>query len=222
MAGFTYTELKTAVQNYLDNTETTFVNTLNTFIQTTEERILKSVELPVFRKNVTGNATSDVEYLQTPDDFLSPYSLAVIDASNNYTYLLLKHVSWIRDYTPARATTGQPLYYALFDNDTFIMAPTPSSALSFELHYNYRPNSLTTVGDDSKSWLSENAPNAMLYGALVEGAIFMKIAPETLMLYEQKFQEALAMLKLLGEFKGIRDEARHDQIKIMPQETANV
>ena len=115
---------------------------------------------------------------------------------------------------------GNP--YALFDNDTFILAPTPPSALSFELHYNYRPNSLTTVGDDSKSWLSENAPNAMLYGALVEGAVFMKTAPETLMLYEQKFQEALAMLKRLGEFKDIRDEARHDQIKIMPQGPANV
>ena len=222
MAGFTYSGLKTAVQNYLDNTEDTFVTTLDTFIQTTEERIIKSVELPVFRKNVTGNATANVEYLQTPDDFLSPFSLALIDSSSNYSYLLLKHVSWIREYTPARATTGQPLYYALFDNNTVMLAPTPASALDFELHYNYRPASLTTVGDSNKSWLSENAPNAMLYGCLVEGAVFMKYAPDTIMLYEQKYQEALAMLKLLGEYKDVRDEARHDQIKLMAQGTTNV
>ena len=222
MAGFTYSGLKTATQNYLDNTETTFTNTLDTFIQTTEERILKAVQLPVFRKNVSGTLTDGNTYLGTPTAFLSSYSLAVLDSSSNYSYLLLKHVSWIRDYTPAVATEGQPLYYAQFDDDTFIVAPTPSSDLTVELHYYYRPASLTTVGDDNKSWLSENAPNAMLYGCLVEGAVFMKASPDTVMLYETKFQEALAMLKLLGEFKNVRDEARHDSIKIMPQGTANV
>ena len=110
----------------------------------------------------------------------------------------------------------------MFDNDTFILAPTPPSTLSFELHYNYRPASLTTVGDSNQSWLSDNAPNAMLYGVLVEGAVFMKMSPETIMMYEQKYQEALAMLKLLGEYKDVRDEARNDQIKIMPQGTTNV
>jgi hypothetical protein len=222
MAGFTYSGLKTAVQNYLDNTETTFVSTLDTFIQTTEERILKSVQLPVFRKNVTGTLTQDNTYLSTPTDFLSPFSLALIDGSNNYSYLLLKHVSFIRDYTPQQATTGKPLYYAQFDEDTFIVAPTPDTNYSVELHYNYRPNSLTTVGDDNQTWLSENAPNAMLYGSLVEGAVFMKSDPNTISLYEQKYQEALAMLKLLGEYKDVRDEARNDQIKIMPQGTTNV
>ena len=222
MAGFTYSGLKTAVQNYLDNTETTFVNTLDTFIQTAEERILKAVELPVFRKNVSGTLTQNNTYLATPDDFLSPYSLALLDGNSNYSYLLLKHVSWIRDYTPAATTTGEPLYYAQFDNDSFIVAPTPSSDFSVELHYNYRPNSLTTVGDDNQTWLSDNAPNAMLYGSLVEGAVFMKSDPNTIGLYEQKFQEALAMLKLLGEYKDVRDEARNDQIKIMPQGTTNV
>ena len=217
MAGFTYSGLKTATQNYLDNTETTFTNTLDTFIQTTEERILKAVQLPVFRKNVTGTLTDGNTYLSTPDDFLSPYSLAVLDSSSNYTYLLLKHVSWIRDYTPAAATEGEPLYYAQFDDDSFIVAPTPSSNLTVELHYYYRPASLTTVGDDNQSWLSKNAPNAMLYGCLVEGAVFMKSSPETITLYETKFQEALGMLKVLGEFKDVRDEARNDQIKLMAQ-----
>jgi|TARA_R100000030_G_scaffold58001_1_gene43669 hypothetical protein len=217
MAGFTYGTLKTAIQDYLDNSETTFTNNLDNFIQTAEERILKAVQLPVFRKNVTGSVTASDTYLAAPDDFLAPYSLAVIDSSNNYSYLLLKHVSWIRDYTPAVATTGEPLYYAIFDNDSFILAPTPNSNYSVELHYYYRPNSLTTVSSSSQTWLSENAPNAMLYGSLVEGAVFMKSDPQTIALYDSKFQEALGMLKLLGEFKDVRDEARNDQIKILAQ-----
>ncbi len=222
MAGFTYSGLKTAIQNYLDNTESTFTTTLDTFIQTAEERVLKSVQLPVFRKNVTGSATENVSYLATPSDFLSPYSLAVIDASSNYSYLLFKHPSWIRDYTPAEATTGQPLFYAQFDEDTFILAPTPASSLTFELHYYYRPTSLVDSGDSGQTWLSKNAPNAMLYGALVEGAVFMKSPAETITLYETKFQEALAMLKVLGEYRDLRDEARSDAVKLNPQGASNV
>ena len=207
---------------YLDNTESTFTTTLDTFIQTAEERVLKSVQLPVFRKNVTGSATENVSYLATPSDFLSPYSLAVIDASSNYSYLLFKHPSWIRDYTPAEATTGQPLFYAQFDEDTFILAPTPASSLTFELHYYYRPTSLVDSGDSGQTWLSKNAPNAMLYGALVEGAVFMKSPAETITLYETKFQEALAMLKVLGEYRDLRDEARSDAVKLNPQGASNV
>ena len=217
MAGFTYSGLKTAVQNYLDNDETTFTNTLDTFIQQTEERILKSVQLPVFRKNSTGSGTSGNTYLATPSDYLSPYSLAVVDSDSNYTYLLLKHVTWIRDYTPAVATTGEPLYYAQFDDDTFILAPTPSSDFTFELHYFYRPASLTAAGDSGTTWLSTNASNAMLYGCLVEGTIFMKAAPDEIMVYDQKFKEALATLKALGESKDVRDEARYDNIRMAPQ-----
>ena len=126
MAGFTYSSLKTAIQDYLDSSETTFVNNLNNFITTTEERILKNVQLPVFRKNVTGTLSQTNTYLSTPDDYLSSFSLAVIDGSNNYSYLLLKQVSFIRDFTPQAATTGKPLYYAQFDDSTFIVAPTPN------------------------------------------------------------------------------------------------
>ena len=216
MAGFTYSTLKTAIQDYLDNNETTFTNNLNNFIQTTEERILKNVQLPVFRKNVGGTMTSGNTYLSTPTDYLSTFSLAVKDSSNNFSYLLLKQVSFIRDYTPQEATTGKPLYYAQFDDNTFILAPTPNSNYSVELHYYYRPASLTTLGDSGQSWLSENAPNAMLFGSLVEGAVFMKSDPQTVALYETKFQEALATLKLLGEYKNVRDEARNDQPKLNP------
>ena len=205
MAGFTYSGLKTAVQNYLDNDETTFTSTLDTFIQQTEERILKSVQLPVFRKNATGSGSSGNTYLATPSDYLSPYSLAVVDGDSNYTY------------SPAVATTGEPLYYAQFDDDTFILAPTPNSNFTFELHYFYRPASLTAAGDSGTTWLSTNASNAMLYGCLVEGTIFMKSAPDEIMVYDQKFKEALATLKALGESKDVRDEARYDNIRMAPQ-----
>ena len=216
-AGFTYSELTTAIQNYMDNTETTFTNTIPTFIKQAEEKILKSVQLPVFRKNVTGTGSSGNTYLATPTDFLSPFSLAVLDSSSNYTYLSLKHVSWIRDYTPATATTGEPLYYAEFDDDTFILAPTPNANFTFELHYFYRPASLVDAGDSGTTWLATNASNTLLYGSLVEAAIFMKLNPAEIQTYDIKYQEGLARLKLLGESKDVRDESRYDNIRIPPQ-----
>ena len=214
MAGFTYSGLKTAVQNYLDNDETTFTSTLDTFIQQTEERILKSVQLPVFRKNVTGSGSSDNTYLATPSDYLSPYSLAVVDSDSNYSYLLLKHVTWIRDYTPAVATTGEPLYYAQFDDDTFILAPTPNSNFTFELHYFYRPASLTAAGDSGTTWISKNAPNCLLYGCLAEAAIFLKMDPPEIALYEQRFQDGIERLKNTTEGAGTHSQYRYDQVRI--------
>ena len=131
---FTYATLKTAVQDYCETAEATFVSTLPTFIKEAEERILKNVEMPVFRKNSTGGLTTGNTYLATPGDFLAPYSLAV-SSSSVYSYLLFKHVSFIRDYTPNASTTGLPKYYALFDDDTFIVAPTPDSTYTVELLY---------------------------------------------------------------------------------------
>ena len=121
---FTYASLKTAIQDYCEVSETTFDSNLPIFIQEAEERILKAVELPVFRKNVTGTATASNAYLSTPTDFLAPLSLAVI-SSSEYSYLLFKHVSFIRDYTPNSSTTGLPLYFSVFDDTTFLLAPTP-------------------------------------------------------------------------------------------------
>jgi hypothetical protein len=217
MAGFTKSGLTTAIQNYMENTETTFTATIPTFIEQAEEKLLKSVQLPVFRKNVTGTGTASNTYLQLPSDFLAPFSLAVLNASNEYTYLLLKHVSWIRDYTPLAATTGDPLYYAEFDDASFILAPTPSSGFTFELHYFYRPESLTDASDGGTTWLATNASNTLLYGCLVEAAIFMKLNPQEIMVYDQKYQEGLAQLKMLGESKIVRDETRYDNVRISPQ-----
>ena len=150
---FTLATLKTAIQDYTETSETTFNNNLSVFIKEAEERILKNVELPVFRKNVSGTATSSNTYLSTPTDFLAPYSLAVI-SSSVYSYLLFKHTSFIRDYTPNASTTGTPKYYALFDDTTFILGPTPGANYSFELHYKYRPNSLTVGSDSGTTWRS--------------------------------------------------------------------
>tara|TARA_R100000700_G_scaffold32482_1_gene39870 strand:+ start:159 stop:794 length:636 start_codon:yes stop_codon:yes gene_type:complete len=208
---FTLATLKSTVQDYCETAETTFVADLDTFIKESEERILKNVELPVFRKNVTGSAASSNTYLSTPTDFLAPYSLAVI-SSNVYSYLLFKHVSFIRDFTPNPATTGTPKYYALFDDNTFMLAPTPDQNYSFELHYKYRPASLTTTSGSETTWLSDNAPDALLYGTLVEAATFLKI-PEEVVQYEQRFVQAINSLKNLGQGYGSRDEYRYDIAK---------
>ena len=213
---WTYSALKTAIKDYVENEESSFVTHLDDFIKTTEERILKGVQLDYFVKNVTGTATANDPYLGAPSDYLSSRSLAVLDSSSNYNYLQLKQTSIIRDYTPASATTGTPKYYAEFDHDTFILAPTPSSTLTFELHYQYRPQSLTTSGDSSTTWLSENASNAMLYGSLAEATFYLKNY-EASPLYEQRFQEALALLKNLGEGKNTRDLYRYDEVRRQPQ-----
>ena len=213
---WTYSNLKTAIQDYLESTETSFVSNIDNFITTTEERILKGVQLDVFKKNVTGTATATSPYLGSPSDFLAPFSLAVLDASSNYNYLLLKQVSFIRDFSPNASTTGTPKYYAEFDQNSFILAPTPASNLTFELHYFYNPPSLTSAGDTGTTWLSENAPNALLYGSLVEACTYLKNY-EVTPAYEQKFQEALLGLKNLGEAKSTRDQYRYDEIRREPQ-----
>jgi len=213
---FTYTTLKTAIQDYLESTESTFVTNLPTFITTAEERIFKNVQLDDFRKNQVGNLTASGTYLECPTDYLAPFSLAVIDSSSNYNFLLLKQVSFIRDFTPNASTTGLPKYYAEFDDNTFIVAPTPDSAYEVELHYYYRPASLTTTSGSETTWLSKNAPNAMLYGSLVEACTYLKNY-EAIPAYESKFQEALLGLKNLGEAKSTRDQYRYDEIRRQPQ-----
>tara|TARA_R100001443_G_scaffold96209_2_gene103005 strand:- start:1531 stop:2181 length:651 start_codon:yes stop_codon:yes gene_type:complete len=213
---WTLSTLKTAIQDYSETDETSFVNNLPNFIKTTEERILKAVQLDDFIKNVTGTATSGTAYLGAPSDYLSSFSLAVIDSSSNYNYLKLKHASFIRDFTPASSTTGLPKYYAEFDEDTFILAPTPDSNYTFELHYFFRPSSLTSAGDSGSTWLSDNAPNAMLYGSLVEAMVYLKNY-ESLPIYEQRFQEAIGLLKNLGEGKSTQDQYRYDEVRRTPQ-----
>jgi|TARA_R100001460_G_scaffold3166_1_gene9601 hypothetical protein len=205
---FTLATLKSAVQDYCETAESTFVSQLDTFIKEAEERILKNVTLPVFRKNVTGQASSGNPYLSTPSDFLASYSLALI-VSGEYSYPLLKQASFIRAFTPNASTTGETRYYALFNESTFILSPTPAADYAFELHYQYRPASLTTTSGSDTTWLSDNAPDALLYGTLTEAATFLKV-PEEVAQYEQRFSQAVASLKALGEGYGAQDQYRYD------------
>ena len=208
---YTFTTLKTAIQDYTQNTESTFVSQLSRFIINAEERILKECQLDVFRRNSSGSFTADLKFLSKPTDFLAPYSLSVVNSSKN-EFLLYKHITFLQDYTPNPATTGVPLYYGDWNDTTFLIAPTPSSSFSAELHYFFRPESITEASSGT-TWLGDNAELAMLYGALVEAYTFMKGEQELLTLYNGRFQESLQWLKNLGEGKQTRDEYRYDRLR---------
>jgi len=204
---FTYATLKTAIQNYTDNTETTFVATLDTFIKTVEDRILTSVDLEYFRKNATASMTSSNQYLAIPSDFLSSFSVSITNSSSK-EFLLQKDVNFVQEFNPNSSTTGTPRYYARFDNSNFIVAPTPDANYVTEVHYYYRPTSLTAGSDSGTTWLSTNAPNALLYGCLMEAYTFMKGEQDVMAMYEKRFAEALSRLKDFGEARENADAFR--------------
>ena len=210
---FTLSTLKTAVQDYLQVSETAFTSQLDTFIQEAESRIFKSVQLPEQRKNVTGAASSGNRFLATPTDFYAPFSLAVIDSDNKYTYLDFKHPSFLKEYSPTSTTTGKPKYYSLFDQSAFEMAPVPNSNYTVELHYLYKPASLTAGADGGTTLLSTDHPDPLLYGTLVEGAIFLKETPDVIAQFEARFKEAMARMKNLSEGRNTRDEFRYDLLR---------
>jgi len=210
---WTYTTLKSAIQDYTENTESTFVADLAIIIQQAEDRIVKSVELPNFRKNVTGSFTNGNQYLTAPDDYLYPFSLAVLDSSNNYSYLISTDVSFIREAYPSAASTGVPKHYAQFDDNSFIVGPSPNANLNVELHYYYIPTSIS-VSADGTSWLGTNAPELLLYASLIEAYTFMKGEPDIMANYEKRFQEALQRLTLLSDGYNRKDAYRDGQRKI--------
>ena len=273
---YTLTTLKSAIQDYTENTETTFVSHLRDFIRSTENRLFKMIDFEYFRKNVTSATTSSDRFLSVPTDYLASFSLSITNSSN-IEFLLEKDVNFIQEYNPNSSTTGAPKYYARFDVDNFILAPTPNSNYSVELHYYYKPTSLadstieltvasssslavnevitgassgatatiqskndstnkltiivptteftsgeTVIGgttgassaisaissDTTTTWLSTNARNAMLYGALYEAYIFMKGEQDVLVMYEKRFNEELMRLKDLGEARENADAYR--------------
>ena len=210
---FTLSTLKTAVQDYLQVSETAFTSQLNTFIQEAESRIFKSVQLPEQRRNVTGTASSGTRFLATPTDFYAPFSLAIIDSSNKYTYLDFKHPSFLKEYSPTSTTTGKPKYYSLFNESAFEISPVPDLSYSVELHYLHKPASLTAGSDSGTTLLSTDHPDALLYGTLVEGAIFLKETPDVIAQFEARFKEAMARMKNLSEGRNTRDEFRYDLLR---------
>jgi len=204
---FTYLQLTTAIQNYTDNTETTFVANIPNFIKTAEQTILNSIDLQYFRKNVTGTTASGNQYLQAPIDYLASFSLSVLNSSTK-EFLEEKDVNFIQSYNPNSATTGTPKYYAFFDVENFILAPTPDAAYTMELHYFYRPSSLVSAGNSGTTWLSTNAPNALLYGSLIEAYIYMKGEPDVMKMYQDRYMQSLERLKDYGEARENSDAYR--------------
>jgi len=209
---FTYGELKTAIQDYTENDETTFVNNLPLFIRLAEERILKSIQLNLFQKNASGSTTTGNKFLAAPSDFLAPFSLS-IEVSGAKEFLLFKDLDFIQTYTPDATTTGQPKYYAQFDVDNFILAPTPNANYTVEIQYLYRPASLTAGLDSGTSWLSENADVTLLYASLIEAYTYMKGDPNLMQMYNQRYAEGITRLKNLGEAQEVVDEYRYGQIR---------
>tara|TARA_R100001530_G_scaffold26568_1_gene21305 strand:- start:2372 stop:3019 length:648 start_codon:yes stop_codon:yes gene_type:complete len=204
---FTYSSLKTAIQDYTENTETTFVSHMDDFIKLSEERILKNVQLQLFRKNVTGTMSSSNQYLAAPSDFLAPFSLSITSSSVK-SFLQYKDVNFVQSFNPNSATTGTPRYYALFDITNFIIGPTPDSGYTTEMHYFYRPASLTAAGDSGTTWLSENATLALLYGCLTEAYTYMKGEQDLMAEYEKRFGESMVALKMFGEAKEVTEDYR--------------
>lgn len=192
---YTSTTLKQAIQDFVENDETTFVGNLDNFIRNTEERLLKLVDLDYFRKNVSANMTTSNKFLAVPADYLATFSLSFTKSGAN-VFLLQKDVNFLQEYSPDSTVTGEPKYYGVFDVNNFIIAPTPDQSYSTELHYYYRPASIITTGT---SWFGDNAPDALLYGCLMEAHTFMKGDPPVMQMYEKRFVEAVTRLKMYAE-----------------------
>ena len=208
---FTYAQLKQAIRDYTQNNEATFVSNLPVFIRIAEERILKTVQLSLFRRNATANAISGGPYLACPSDFLAPMSLSyTLNGEKNFVEF--KDVTFVQTYNPDPSETGRPRYYAQFDVDNFILAPSSDASYVMELHYLYRPTSLTAGPENGTTWISENAELTLLYGALVEAYIFMKGEPDVMAMYDKRFTESFAGLKMLGEAKETTDEYRKGMV----------
>jgi hypothetical protein len=217
-----YTELVTAVSDYTENTFPTA--DMNVFIQQAEQRIYNTVQFPSLRKNVTGITTSGNKYVSCPSDFLSTYSLAVIDATGAYEYLLNKDVNFIRQAYPNPTDTATPKYYAIFgpttvgtstitDELSFILGPTPDAAYNVELHYYYYPESIVTAGT---TWLGDNFDSVLLYGTLVEAYTYMKGEADMALAYNTKYKEALALAQRLGDGLERSDAYRSGQSRMPP------
>jgi hypothetical protein len=220
-----YTQLTAAICDYTQNFDQDFIDNIPVFVQQAEQRIYNTVQFPSIRKNVTGLLTASNKYLSAPPDFLAVYSLAVVDATGAYEYLLNKDVNFIRQAYPTPTSTGLPKYYALFGPTTtsgespsitnelsFILGPTPAAAYSVELHYYYYPESISTASS-GQTWLGDNFDSVLLYGALVEAITFMKGEADMVQLYNTKYTEALALAKRLGDGMERQDAYRSGQYR---------
>jgi len=205
-----YTELVAAIKDYTQNEETSFVSNIPNFVRQAEERLNRSIMVPELRKNVTGSTAKDNVYLARPQDFISVFSLAVVDSSGDYSFLLDKDVNFIREAYPSSSTAALPKYYAQFDGDfggedgNLILGPTPDAAYAVELHYYYDPPSIVSTGT---SWYGDNAESALLYGALIEAYTYMKGEADLIQLYTTRYGEAL------GQLTGVQIRSATDEYR---------
>ena len=207
-----YSQLVNLITDYCESTEQSFVANIPTFVQLAEERIYNTVQIPAIRKNVTGVMTQNFQYFQLPSDWLSTFSLAVIDpVSGEYEYLLNKDVNFIRASYPPPNSYGKPKYYAIWNNTSMILGPTPDLAYTAELHYYYYPPSIVTAGT---SWLGDNFETVLLYGSLREAYTYLKGEGDMMQNYEAKYQEALGQLKRLGDGLDRQDAYRSGQARV--------
>jgi hypothetical protein len=219
-----YTQLVAEIQSYTENQFAT--DDINTFIKQAEQRIYNTIQFPSLRKNVTGATYGNNKYLSAPNDFLSVFSMAVVDGTGAYSYLLNKDVNFIRAAFPNPSDTGLPEYYALFGPTTtnaatpvitnelsFILGPTPDNAYTIELHYYYYPESITTA---NTSWLGDNFDSVLFYGSLLEAYTYMKGEPDVYTAYQKRYDEALAMAKRLGDGLERSDAYRSGQSRVAP------
>jgi hypothetical protein len=223
-----YSELSTAIQDYTENYESSFVSNISTFVKQAEQRIYNSVQFPSLRKNQYSVVTANNKYVSLPNDFLAVYSLALVTGVTNanldtgtYEYLLNKDANFIRQAYPTPNSTGEPQYYALFgptilnsaitNELSLILGPTPAAAYYMELHYFYYPESIVTA---NTTWLGDNFDTVLLYGSLVEAVTYMKGEADMVTLYNTKFNEALALAKRLGDGMERQDAYRSGQVRI--------
>jgi len=207
----TYTELVAAIKAYCQNTESTFVTNIPTFVKQAEDRIYRSVNLPVSRKTSTGSLSTSSKYLTFPTDMLVPLSLEVTNATSDQVFLINKDYNFMSQAYPDDSVKGLPKHYAIYDSTRFVLGPSPSATSAYALNYFYKPASIVT---ESTTWLGTNADSALLYGALIEAYTYMKGDPDIMNLYTQRYQEALGLLKTQAEGRMTVDEYRDGTIRV--------
>jgi hypothetical protein len=214
-----YTSLVATIKAYTENSFPSSVGSgglttaeqVNTFIEQAEQRIYNTVQLLDLRKNVAGNTTTNNKYLTVPTDWLANFSVAVIDpVTGDYEFMLNKDVSYIREAYPSPTDTDKPIYYAMFDDNTYLLGPTPDAVYQVELHYFYYPESIVTAGT---TWLSNNFSESLLYGSLLEAYTFMKGEADVIAGYQKRYDEAMGLLKAYAEGKNRQDMYRTPQVR---------
>ena len=208
-----YATLSSLLQDYTQNYSSEFVAAIPEIVKLAEDRIYQAVQIPALKRNATSNFIEGNKYLACPTDFLAVYSMAAKSATGVYSFLLEKEVGYINEAYPDPSVTGVPRYYALFNDATFLVSPTPDDYYEVELHYFYEPPSIVDAGN---SWLGDNTESVLFYGCLVEAYTYMKGDADLFAVYTQRYNDALTRLKNLGEGMDKRDNFRLDLPRIMP------